>query len=363
VSLVESLGHQLRGVADELPVAELREAGDRLHAAAALFGFVMTESGHAEWLAQLETAAGHLDDAMGSINGVLAGLDTYLEQIGLPGVPVPAQDGQPVAARPGGASGQERPDPVLATRGWWVERVDLLTDHDPDPEHPPQARSAADSNRPEAPSEALRRLVRSGRDAGRDGYRGALLATYPGSGLQVPGLAARALRRVAADLLGHAPGPEDHRHLVDRLAGRVRELLPNAPDGLAAGLLAEVAAPFGGRPAGGAPAHPVDAAAAGPILLAAALRATGRDDSQLPDLTQPPAPADHHAADQAANDRATTTKDRAANYNTTGGPDSAEPVASAQPASVHRASTGRPAQTPATSFAPATARSTERDGR
>lgn len=291
MSLVESLGHQLRGVADELPVAELREAGDRLRAAAALFGWVMTESGHTEWLAQLEAAAGHLDDAVASIGGVLDGLDTYLEQIGLPGVPVPVTDPRAVSARPGGPGGPDRPDPVLATRSWWVERVDLLTDHDPEPEHPPEARSAGDDKRPETPAEALRRLARSGRDSSRDGYRAALLATNPGSGMQVGGRAARALHRIAADVLGHAPGPDDHQRLVERLGGRVRELLPNAPDGLAALLLTEVSSPYGGRPAGGAPAHPVDAAAAWPIILAAGLRAAGRDDSQLPDLTEPPRPS------------------------------------------------------------------------
>jgi hypothetical protein len=335
VSLVESLGHQLRGVADELPVAELREAGDRLRAAAALFGWAMTESGHAEWLARLEEAAEHLDDAVASVGGVLDGLDTYLEQIGLPGVPVPATDPRAVSARPDGAGGQRKPDPVLATRGWWVERVDVLTGHDPDPAQPPEARSAGDDKRPESPTEALRRLVRSGRDSSRDGYRAALLATNPGSGLQVPGRAARALRRIAADVLGHAPGPDDHRRLVDRLGGRVRDLLPNAPDGLAGLLLGEVSAPFGGAPAAGAPAHPVDAAAAWPVLLAAALRDAGRDDSQLPDLTEPPRPADQKNAEhQAPADRAAATSAR----------------------------TDRTARTTAASHVPAAARSTGRDG-
>lgn len=346
MSLVESLGHQLRGVADELPVAELQEAGDRLRAAAALFGWVMTESGHAEWLARLEDAAEHLDDAVANVNGVLAGLDSYLEHIGLPGVPVPVTDPQPVSARPAAPGGQDRPDPVLATRSWWVERVDLLTDHDPEPEHPAEARSAGDDQKPETPLEALRRLARSGRDSSRDGYRAALLATNPGSGMQVPGRAARVLHRIAADVLGHAPGPDDHRRLVDKLGGRVRELLPNAPDGLAGLLLTEISSPFGGRPAEGTPAHPVDSAAAWPILVAAALRAAGRDDSQLAGLSEPPKPDGQKPADRQSPERQPSEHHHQA------------------PADRAAARTDDTAQTTAASHVPAAAaRSAERDGR
>ncbi|HEY3501489.1 MAG TPA: hypothetical protein VGN37_01740 [Actinocatenispora sp.] len=288
-SLVESLGARLRGIGQDLPLAELTRAADRLRGATAACGHIMAESGHAEWMGQLETAGTHLDSAITATLAVLDGLDGYLAGIGLPGVP---RDGArrvaPAHVRPTRAGATPRDDAALAVRVWWVERVDLLTDHEPEPERPATVRSDGerpDGAAPEEPAEALRRLVRAAR-GGRDGYRAELLRTHPASGLQLATPGARAFRPLAADLLGHAPGGDDAKALAERCAGRVRELLPRIPAALPADLVGELCDPYGGRSGDtGEPRHPVDAAASWPVLVAELLRALGRDDDEVTRLT------------------------------------------------------------------------------
>lgn len=296
MSLVEDLGQRLREVGGELPLAELLHARQRLCAASALFALVMTESEHAGWLAELDAAGAHLDDAIARTTGVLGGLDDYLGGIGLTGVDTHATRDAAIATKPARATAGERPDPVLAARTWWVERVELITGHEPDDEDTPEVTPARDHHdadgaqaadgTPEDPTDTLVRLAKAAR-GGAGGYRAALLATHPGSGLQVPARADRALRRLATDLLGHAPGPDDRRALTGRTARHTGELLPKLPDALPAELVARVCDPHGGTAAHG-PHHPVDVAAAWPALVADALSATGTDVAELPRLIQPP---------------------------------------------------------------------------
>lgn len=289
-SLVQELGEHLRGIGAGLPLGELTRAATRLNDATSRCAQVMTESGHAEWVDQLTAAGTHLDSAITATLAALDGLDGYLTGIGLPGVPRDeVRRVVPTTARPRAGGAGQRPDAVLAVRVWWVDRVDLLTAHEPAAERPATERTGGDrpdGASPEDPAETLRRLVRVARGGGRDAYREALLRTHPASGLQLPAPATRVFRPLATDLLGHAPGPDDRRTLTERYAGRVRELLPRVPERLAADLVAEVCDPFGGRGGGRTtPHHPVDAAASWPVLVAELLRALGRDDAEVARLT------------------------------------------------------------------------------
>ncbi|MGA8114430.1 MAG: hypothetical protein WCA46_12255, partial [Actinocatenispora sp.] len=227
-SLVESLGARLREIGQDLPLTELNRASARLRSATERCGHVMQESGNADWLSELAAAGEHLDHAIAATTSVLAGIDGYLTGIGLAGLPHPEPGTPTTGPTPSVPAGTtQRADPALAMRTWWVERVDLLTGHPPDPKRPATHRTDdPHPGAPEDPTETLRRLARSARQSGPDGYRQQLLATHPASGMQVSAPAARALRYLVTDLLGHPPGRADHRRVRDRVAGRVRELLP-----------------------------------------------------------------------------------------------------------------------------------------
>jgi hypothetical protein len=297
-SLVETLGATLRRIGADLPLAELTHAAERLRSATALAGYVMHESGHAEWLIQLTAAGQHLDDAIAATSSVLDGLDGYLVAIGLAGVP---HDKPVPAARTAGPAGPgtgERADPVLALRNWWAERVDLLSGRPPAEERPVTARGADGEHRvaPEEPVDTLVRLARCARSASADGYREQLLATHPASGMQVAAPAARALRYLGTDLLRRPPGPGEARKLTERCRPpRVRELLPRIEDTVAPALVGQVC---GVVDTEAARYHPVDVAAAWPVLVAELLRALGRDESVLSELvTAPPERSDDTDAD------------------------------------------------------------------
>ena len=294
-SLVESLGAELRRIGTDLPLAELTHAAERLRTATALSAYVMHESGHADWVGALVAAGEHLDAAIAATATVAAGLDEYLVSIGLTGVDRPETKSVALSARPTGPSGNGRPDPVLALRTWWAERVDLLTDSAPDGERPATVRGDDAERRvaPEQPPDALRRLAGSARDASPEAYREQLLATHPASGMQVASPAARALRYLGTDLLGHPPGPDDTRALADRCrSGRVRGLLPRVDEHLAPALVGQVCGVVDTTQR-----HPVDVAAAWPVLIAEALRALGRDADTLEPLLASPTPADQSDAD------------------------------------------------------------------
>jgi|GEM_PF-3532411 len=286
-SLVESLGARLRELGEQLPLPELSHAAVRLRGATELCGYVMTSSGHTDWLAELTTAGTHLDDAIAATRSVLDGLDRYLTTIGLPGVAVP-ETVAPVAvrARAGAAVPGEEPEPELAVRYWWADRIAVLTGGEPADQRPETVRTAGKRPGhapPEDPADALRRLVGAARD-GRDSYRDALLRTHPATGLALAGPAGRAVRPLATDLLGHAPTPPDARPLADRGTPRCRELLPGLPPALGDDLLGQLCDPFG-TGGDGARRHPVDVAACWPVLVGALLRAAGRDTDALPELT------------------------------------------------------------------------------
>lgn len=288
-SLVETLGATLRRIGTDLPVAELTRAAERLRAATARCEYVMHESGHAEWLAQLSAAGTHLDDAIAATTAVLDGLDGYLVAIGLAGVPHQANAPDAPPARPVPPGTGERDDPLLAVRNWWIERVDLLSGRTPDEDRPVTAREDGAEHRvaPERPADTLVRLAGSARSASPDGYREQLLATHPASGMQLAAPAGRALRYLGTDLLGHPPGADDATPLARRCRpARVRELLPRIADTVAPALVGQVC---GVVDTAAARYHPVDVAAAWPVLVAELLRVLGRDESALPELVARPA--------------------------------------------------------------------------
>ena len=117
--------------------------------------------------------------------------------------------------------------------------------------------------------------VRSGDRAklGRD-----LHAVTADTGLALSAVTPPVLRRLAGDLLGHEPRPEDLARLRTAAAGRVRALLPGTPPAVLDTLLARICrAP---APAA-AQAHPADSAVTASVLTGVLLARLGRDAATL----------------------------------------------------------------------------------
>ena len=86
------------------------------------------------------------------------------------------------------------------------------------------------------------------------------------------------LHRLAGDLLGHEPRPEDLPRLREATAGRARALLPGTPPALVDTLLARVCR----APAAPAePGHPADSAVTASVLTGILLARLGRDAASL----------------------------------------------------------------------------------
>lgn len=285
-SLVESLGARLREIGQQLPLPELTRAAGALRDATERCGYVMRESGHAEWLGQLTLAGSHLDSAIAATRSVLTELDGYLAGIGVAGVAPP--NAAPAPARTVVTPGTADPaaQPILALRSWWQRRVDELTGRPADEQRPETVRSDGDRDdhaTPEEPADALRRLSSAAR-GGRDDYRDALLATHPASGMALAAPADRAARRLGTELVGHPLGPDDAEQLTARGTGRIRDLLPALPPELPAELVGQLCDPFGARHAA-RQRHPVDAVVGWPVLVGELLRALGGTEDRLPELT------------------------------------------------------------------------------
>jgi hypothetical protein len=130
--------------------------------------------------------------------------------------------------------------------------------------------------------------VRSGDRArlGRD-----LHAVQASTGLGLSAVTPPVLHRLAGDLLGHEPRPDDLPRLRSAAAGRVRSLLPGTPPEVLDTLLARVCrAPAPAQ----APAHPADSAVTAGVLTGVLLARLGRDAGTLhPSAPEPPRrPAD-----------------------------------------------------------------------
>jgi hypothetical protein len=288
MSLLQELGAQLRATSDELPTGLVSVAMERLRSATELLNWVRQTSVDPIGVPQLGNATEHAEHAAAALRLAQDAIAAYLAQLGLTadaGAP-PDRDykaGLEPKDEPAGAPGDREP-PAEKLQPWWRERVEKLTGEAPPP--PQENESGA---RPTNTAELLRQVaagVRSGDRArlGRD-----LHSANAATGLGLSAVTSPVLHRLAGDLLGHEPGPDDLQRLRGAAGGRVRSLLPGTPPAVLDSLLARICRT---APAEQAPAHPADSAVTASVLTGVLLARLGRDPATLdpgaPEPLRPP---------------------------------------------------------------------------
>jgi hypothetical protein len=284
MSLLQDLGAQLRATSDELPTGLVSVAMERLRSATELLNWVRQTSVDPIGVPQLGNATEHAEHAAAALRLAQDAIAAYLAALGLAadaGAPpdrdwkagLKKDDGgdkEPAAA----PDRQDRPPPPEKLGPWWRERVEKLTGEAP----PPAQENGAPPERPADTAELLRRVaagVRSGDRArlGRD-----LHGVNAATGLSLSAVTPPVLHRLAGDLLGHEPGPDDLQRLRGAAGGRVRSLLPGTPPAVLDTLLARICRT---PPPEQAPAHPADSAVTASVLTGVLLARLGRDPATL----------------------------------------------------------------------------------
>lgn len=278
MSLIQDLGSQLRGAANGLPVTDLAATADRLRVAVERLAAIRHESSRGIGVVPLGQAVDHLEHALRALLVAQEDVGAYLVAIGLASdaVVTPPTRGRPAPAVSGDATPVEA-EPAEAMPRWWPARVDRLTGYEPEPaSSTPDGSAAGDS------TELLRRVAAH---TGRGELRTELRRVPAATGLGLAVLAPTALHRLAAEILGHPPGPADLPALRSAAGGPVRDLLPNLDPKVGEVLLARVCRVPG--PSGSPSAHPADSAIAGGVLTGVLLRRAGRGPSTLDRYLEP----------------------------------------------------------------------------
>lgn len=276
MSLIQELGAQLRAASADLPTGQVTVALEKLRSATEILMWVRETSIDPIGVPQLGNATEHAERAAAALRLTQDAIATYLASIGLSGDAAAPPDRDWRA----GLDRREQPPPEGAGQPppeqlgpWWRQRVAKLTG-----EPPPTAEDAGKEGTDTA--ELLRRVasgVRSGDRArlGRD-----LHSVRASTGLALSAVTPPVLRRLAGDLLGHEPGPDDVARLRTAAEGRVKSLLPGTEPAVLENLIARICrvpAKDTGRP----PTHPADNAVTASVLTGVLLARLGRDASSL----------------------------------------------------------------------------------
>ena len=254
MSTLQDLAERLRAGVRRLPIDIVVVAADQLVVATELLGWVRRTSQQPMGVPQLAAAVEHLEHAVRAMRAAQDQVEEYLAAIGLSTVPVSDATGRII--RRAQLPEDEAPPPqaerqVVPLQRWWVARVDEITSDDG--ERPagsaagastdgtangggPGKGSAGDTD----PVGLLRRVAELVRSDDRSTLRDDLRRAHPPVGLGLAAVAPAALRRLATDLLGRAPRPDDVRHLTELTESRTRQLLPGLPAAVGQTLIARV---------------------------------------------------------------------------------------------------------------------------
>jgi hypothetical protein len=277
MSLLQELGAQLRTTSEELPTGLVSVAMERLRSATELLNWVRQTSVDPIGVPQLGNATEHAEHAAAALRLAQDAIAAYLAGLGLAADASAPPDrdykaGLTSDEQPAPQQDQQQPPPEQLGP-WWRDRVAKLTG-----EAPPPPENDSAPQRPADTAELLRRVaagVRSGDRArlGRD-----LHGVNAATGLGLSAASSPVLRRLAGDLLGHEPGPDDLQRLRGAAGGRVRSLLPGTAPALLDTLLARICRV---PQAEQAPAHPADSAVTSSVLTGVLLARLGRDPATL----------------------------------------------------------------------------------
>lgn len=300
MSLLQELGAQLRSTADELPTGLVTAALERLRNATEILNWVREQSVDDLGVPVLGNATEHAERAAAALRATQDAIETYLAVIGLGGTPgaAPGQEWR-AALREDGSAKPEQTGAAAKpeTLGpWWQQRVAQLTGEPaPDPEQqPPPAKTGT--------TELLRRVAAGVRAGDRARVSRELHAVNASTGLGLSAVTPPVLHRLAGDLLGHEPRPEDVPRLRGAAESRVRALLPGTPPAVLETLIARICrVPLEDQPkqqqqqrGDDQPgddrrgAHPADNAVTASVLTGVLLARLGRDADALdPDAPEP----------------------------------------------------------------------------
>ena len=283
MSLIQDLGAQLRAASDELPTGLVSVAMEKLRGATEILLWVRETSQDPMGVPQLGNATEAAERAAAALRVAQDSIAAYLASVGLTAdaAAPPDRDWKAGLEPPRVETEPSEQGPPPEKLGpWWQRRVAQLTGEPaPEQEKAPATQDTA---------ELLRRVatgVRAGDKAkvGRD-LHGASAAT----GLALSAMTSPVLHRLAGDLLGHEPRPDDVERLRTASAGRVRSLLPGTSPAVLETLLARICrVPVKQQP-GQAAAHPADNAVTAGVLTGVLLARLGRDAASLkPDAPDP----------------------------------------------------------------------------
>jgi hypothetical protein len=295
MSLIQEVGAQLRATAEELPTGLVTVAMEKLRTATELLVWVRETSVDPVGVPQLGNATEHAERAAAALRLAQDSIAGYLAAVGLAGDAAAPPDGQWRAGlehteerAPGGDA--ETPPPEQLGP-WWQTRVAQLTGEQPPT---PEESAAARREQPDT-AELLRRVARGVRSGDRARLGRDLHSATAATGLALSAVTPPVLHRLAGDLLGHEPRPDDVARLRTAAEGRVRSLLPGTSPAVLDTLIARIcrvptAGP--GQPA----AHPADSAVTSSVLTGVLLARLGRDAESL----DPAAPEPLHRPPEAA---------------------------------------------------------------
>jgi hypothetical protein len=294
MSMLQELGAQLRATSDELPTGLVTVAMERLRSATELLNWVRQTSVDPIGVPQLGNATEHAEHAAAALRLAQDAIASYLAQIGLSGESqggdanrdwrsgLEHEDDKDKVAPPPGDEDRQPPPERLGP--WWQRRVEQLTNEAP-PQNAENGNGGATGR--VGTTELLRRVatrVRSGDRAslGRD-----LHGVNAATGLSLSAAAGPVLRRLAGDLLGHDPRPEDLGRLRTAVSGRVRSLLPGISPAALEQVLTRTCRATAPE---GAQSHPADSAVTSSVVAGVLLARLGRDAATLDPSAPEPLP-------------------------------------------------------------------------
>lgn len=285
MSLLQDLGAQIRATADGLPTGEVAAAMNKLRSAVELLRWVQEESSQDIGVARLGHAVEHTENAAATLRATQDAIERYLAVLGLSATPgaEPGQEWRTALRReqeqPRPEQAADAPEQPEALGPWWQQRVARLTGEAPSGDRAGRTGEPADT------SELLRRIAAGVRAGDRARLGRELHAVNASTGLGLSAVTPGVLHRLAGDLLGHDPRPEDVPRLRTAAEGRVRALLPGTEPDVLETLLDRICrVPVqqqqqrrGDRPAG----HPADTAVTASVLTGVLLARLGRDAGSL----------------------------------------------------------------------------------